>query len=81
MDAMENLLTRRSVRTFKPDMVPREVLEQIVRAGTYAPTGMNRQSPIILAVTNPALRDRLSRMNAAVMGRDGDPFYGAPVVL
>ena len=41
MDAMENLLTRRSVRKFKPDMVPREVLEQIVRAGTYAPTGMN----------------------------------------
>ena len=81
MDAMENLLTRRSVRKYKPDKVPKEVLEQIVRAGTYAPTGMNRQSPIILAVTNPALRDRLSRMNAAVMGRDGDPFYGAPVVI
>ena len=62
-------------------MVPKEVLEQLLRAGTYAPTGMNRQSPIILAVTNPALRDRLSRMNAAVMGRDGDPFFGAPVVL
>ena len=64
MDAMENLLTRRSVRKYKPDMVPKEVLEQIVRAGTYAPTGMNRQSPIILAVTNPDLRDRLSRVDA-----------------
>ena len=32
MDAMENLLTRRSVRKYKPDMVPKEVLEQIVRA-------------------------------------------------
>lgn len=81
MDAMENLLTRRSVRKYKPDMVPKEVLEQIVRAGTYAPTGMNRQSPIILAVTNPELRNRLSRMNAAILGRDGDPFFGAPVVL
>ena len=81
MDAMENLLTRRSVRKYKPDKVPKEVLEQIVRAGTYAPTGMNRQSPIILAVTNPDLRDRLSRMNAAILGSSGDPFFGSPVVL
>ena len=81
MDAMETLLTRRSVRKYKPDMVPKEVLEQIVRAGTFAPTGMNRQSPIILAVTNPELRNRLSRMNAAILSRDGDPFFGAPVVL
>lgn len=81
MDAMETLLTRRSVRKYKPDMVPKEVLEQIVRAGTYAPTGMNRQSPIILAVTNPDLRNRISQMNAAILGRDGDPFFGAPVVL
>ena len=42
---------------------------------------MGKQSPIIVAVTNRALRDRLSRMNAAVMGGSGDPFYGAPVVL
>ena len=82
MDAMENLLTRRSVRKYKPDMVPKEVLEQIVRAGTYAPTGMNRQSPIILAITDKALRDRLSALNARIMGKpDMDPFYGAPVVL
>ncbi|MBE5804551.1 MAG: nitroreductase family protein [Clostridiales bacterium] len=81
MDAMQNMLTRRSVRKFKPDMVPRDVLEKIVEAGTYAPTGMNKQAPIIIAVTNKAMRDKLSRMNAAVMGSENDPFYGAPVVL
>lgn len=54
---------------------------QILSAGTYAPTAMNRQSPIILAVTDPAVREELSRLNAAVMGSSGDPFYGAPVVL
>lgn len=81
MDAMTNLLTRRSVRKFKPDMVPSDVLERIVTAGTYAATGMGRQSPLIIAVTNKAMRDKLSRMNAAVMGSEGDPFYGAPVVL
>lgn len=81
MDAMYNLLNRRSIRKYKPDMIPHDVLEKIVEAGTYASTGMNKQAPIIIAVTNKAMRDRLSRMNAAVMGSEGDPFYGAPVVL
>ena len=81
MEAMENLLTRRSVRSYKPDMLPRDVIERIVKAGTYAPTAMNRQAPIIIAVTDKAMRDKLSAMNAAVMGATNDPFYGAPVVL
>ena len=81
MDAMQNLLTRRSVRKYKPDMVPQEKLDKILEAGTYAATGMGRQSPIILSVTDKAMRDRLSKMNAAIMGVDSDPFYGAPVVL
>ena len=81
MDAMVNLLTRRSIRKYKPDMLPREILDKIIEAGTYAPTGKNQQSPIIIAVTNKALRDRMSELNARVLGSDGDPFYGAPVVL
>ena len=81
MEAMENLITRRSIRRFKPDMVPKEIIEKIIEAGTYAPTGLNRQSPIIIAVTNKELRDRLSVLNAKVMGTDNDPFYNAPVVL
>ena len=78
---MEDLLTRRSVRSYTDEIPPMEVIEEICKAGTYAPTGMNRQSPIIIAVTNRELRDRLSKLNAAVMGADNDPFYGAPVVL
>ena len=81
MDAMQNLLTRRSVRKYKPDMVPQEKLDKILEAGTYAATGMGHQSPIILAVTDKTMRDKLSKMNAAIMGVDSDPFYGAPVVL
>ena len=81
MDAMINLLTRRSIRKYKPDMLPREVVDKIIEAGTYAPTGKNQQSPIILAVTNKALRDRMSELNRQVLGIDSDPFYGAPVVL
>lgn len=78
---MEDLLTRRSVRSYTDEVPPMEVIEEICKAGTYAPTGMNRQAPIILAVTNREVRDRMSKLNAAVMGMDGDPFYGAPVVL
>ena len=81
MDAMANLLTRRSIRSYRPDMLPREVIEKIAEAGTYAPTGKNQQSPIIVAVTNKALRDRMSALNAAVLETESDPFYGAPVVL
>ena len=79
--AIENMLSRRSVRKYKQDPIPEEILAKILEAGTYAPTGMNKQAPIILAVTNREMRDKLSRMNAAVMGTENDPFYGAPVVL
>jgi len=81
-EAMENLLTRRSIRKYKPDMVPEDVIARVVKAGTYAATGMGKQSPVIIAVTNREMRDKLSKMNAAIMGNPGsDPFYGAPVVL
>ena len=80
-ETMQNILTRRSIRSYKPDPVPRELIDQVVRAGTYAPTGMGEQSPIILAITDRETRDRLSRANAKIMGRDIDPFYGAPAVL
>ena len=81
-EVLRAMLNRRSVRSYKKDPISREVLDQILEAGTYAATGMNRQSPIVVAVTNAELRDRLSAMNAKVMGREGsDPFYGAPVVL
>ena len=78
---IENMITRRSCRGYKPDMIPEDVLEEILKAGTYAATGMGKQSPVILAVTNPEVRQRLSEVNAEIMGVDSDPFYGAPVVL
>ncbi len=79
---LECMETRRSVRAYLPDAVPEEKLERILRAGLYAASGMGRQSAIILCVTDKTLRDRLMRMNAAIMGApEKDPFYGAPCVL
>ena len=77
----QTILERRSVRAYRPDPIPEDVLDRILEAGTYAATGKNRQSPVLLAVRDRALRDRLSRMNARILGTDGDPFYGAPVVV
>ena len=81
MDAFEIIKDRRSVKKYTDKPVPRELIEKVCRAGTWAATGMGRQSPIILAVTNKEVRDKLSEINAEVMGAKNDPFYGAPVVL
>lgn len=80
---IQNMITRRSIRKYKSDMLPKEVINEIIKAGTYAATGRDAQSPIIIAVTNKELRDKLSALNAKIMGKDEsfDPFYGAPVVL
>ena len=80
-DIIKAMETRRSIRGYKEDMVPEELIAEVVEAGTYAATGMGRQSPIILAVTNKEVRDRLSKVNAEIMGTTGDPFYGAPVAI
>ncbi|MBQ6508680.1 MAG: nitroreductase [Flexilinea sp.] len=80
-EVLKSLMERRSCRNYLPDPIPQEILDQILEAGTYAATGMGKQSPIMIAVTDKAVRDELSAMNAAVMGADRDPFYGAPVVI
>ena len=77
----EDLLTRRSVRKYSDRPVEEEKLDKVLTAGLYAPTGMNNQAPVMVAVRDKATRDKLSRMNAAVMGASGDPFYGAPCVI
>lgn len=81
MDTLETIKTRRSTRKYKSDPVPQELLDKIIEAGLYAPSGMGRQATIILAVTDKAMRDKLSAMNAKIMGKDSDPFYGAPAVV
>ena len=80
-EVLKSLMERRSCRSYLPDPIPQEILDQILEAGTYAATGMGKQSPIMIAVTDKAVRVELSAMNAAVMGADRDPFYGAPVVI
>ena len=82
-EVIKAICERRSVRKYKSDPVPKELIEEIVKAGTYAASGMGMQSSVIIAVTDKELRDRLSAVNCSIGGwkEDFDPFYNAPVVL
>lgn len=81
-ETLETLKSRRSCRAYKPDQITEEELAAVLEAGTYAPSAMGRQSAKIVVVQDPETRAQLTRMNAAVMGREGtDPMYGAPTIL
>ncbi len=75
---LELIKTRRSCRKYKPEQITDEELQAVLEAGTYAPTSRGMQSPYIVAVQNPALREQLAAMNARVMGTTSNPYYDAP---
>ena len=80
-EVIKNIMERRSIRKYQDKEVSDELIDEIVTAGTYAPSGRGKQPAIIIAIKNKEVRDKLSRINAKIMGTDIDPFYGAPVVL
>lgn len=80
-EVLKNLRERRSIRSYKKEQIAEEQLQAILEAGTYAPTGMGAQSPLIVVIQDKAVIEKLSKLNAVVMGTDIDPFYGAPTLL
>ena len=80
---IKDMLERRSIRRFKPDMIERELIDQIIEAGLYAASARGQQATRIIAVTNKELRNKIVEDNRKIGGwEDGfDPFYGAPVIL
>ena len=78
---LEEMKTRRSIRKFKSDMIPQDILDRIIEAGTFAANGRGAQNTIIIQVTNKEIRDEIAKRNADIMGSNTDPFYGAPVIL
>ena len=82
-ETLQVIRSRRSCRSYKPEFIEEDKLGKIIEAGTYAASGMGKQAPIIIAVTDKKLRDEIAAMNAKVMGQkeDFDPFYGAPEIL
>ena len=81
METLTTLKTRRSCRAYKANHVEEEKLNAIIEAGTYAPTGLGKQSPIILVIKDQEIHDKLAKLNAAAMGMEIDLFYGAPELI
>ena len=81
-EVLNAIKTRRSIKKYnKEKAVPEELIDLVLEAGTFAPTGKNRQAPIIIAVMDKEKRDKLARMNAEILGTEIDTFYGAPVII
>lgn len=80
-ETIQDLLSRRSIRAYKKEQIKQEELETVLKCGTYAPTAMGKQSPLMIAVQDEKTIAKLSKMNAAVAGSDSDPFYGAPTAV
>lgn len=73
---------RRSIRSFQPEQITQKELDLILEAGTYAPTGMNRQSPVMVAIQDAQTIRLLEKENAKVLGNEAaTPFYGAPTLV
>jgi len=80
-ETIKTLLERRSIRKFKPERIKEEELNAILDAGMYAPSGANQQSALFVVIQDKETLKKLSAMNAAVLGKDFDPYYGAPTVI
>lgn len=80
-EIITSLKTRRSIRRYTDQPIPDAALDAVLEAGLYAASGMNNQQAVLVAVRDKETRDQLAKLNAAVMGSDRDPFYGAPCVI
>lgn len=81
MEVMECIQTRRSIRRYRDEQIKDNELHTVLEAGTWAPTSKGQQQPFIVAVQKPELLDKLVRMNAAIMGTSGNPYYDAPTIV
>ena len=77
---IDNIMSRRSIRNYKQQAVPREVLNRIMECGINAPNGQNKQSWEVRVVENPELQNEIKALMATVGGeRAAGCFYNAPV--
>lgn len=79
---LENILTRRSIRSFKEEQIKDDELDLILQAGIYAPSGMNKQSWQFTVVQNKEKIELLAKVVREALGRDaGYNFYAPPTLI
>ena len=80
-ETISNLISRRSIKKYTDKQIKKEDLEEILKAGEFAPCGMGKQSPIMVVIQNRELINKIGKINAKIMGTNIDPFYGAPTLI
>ena len=80
-EGLEMLKHRRSVRKFQTKQIETEILNQILEAGTYAPTANGKQQPVIVAVQNADTVMKIDTINAKFRKGQEHPYYGAPTII
>lgn len=80
-ELIELMKKRTSCKSYEDKHVDSLLLDEIIQCGLHAPSGMNRQSSIIVKVTNDEMVKRLSNLNASILGISSDPFFGAKDIL
>ncbi len=76
MPILNTIVERRSVREFTTESVPDEVLDQILEAGRWAPSGLNNQPWSFVIIKSAALKDKLSQFT-----RDSEVIKAACVLV
>ena len=80
-ETLHTLKARVSTKAYTDQQVSDELLDAVLEAGLYAPSGLNNQKAVMVAVRDKETRDALSRLNDRFLGRNTDPFYNAPCVI
>ena len=80
-EVLKAIRERRSIRRFQEKQISDDELKSVLDAGTWAATGHGTQDPWIVAVQNPQLMQRLSAVNAEIMGITSNPYYDAPTIV
>jgi len=81
-EVLDNILTRRSVRSFKSEQIKDDELTLILKAGTHAPSGMNKQSWQFTVIQNKSKIEALAKVIREALGRDeGYNFYAPPTLI
>lgn len=80
-EVMNAILTRRSIRKYENKAVPGELLEQILQAGIYAPSGKNRQTQRFFVMREAKNKEQLRQVIGQALDNPAYTFYGADTLI
>lgn len=80
-EVLNNIYTRRCIRKFTDQEVSRELLDEVVKAGTYAPSGKNLQTYRFYVMQNADSIKKLQDVVAKGMENPDYTFYGVKAIV